>query len=73
MEAGTEGFCWQGVTSLVLSQWLLTVPIYHLFNTPAKLADCISQQSSDVPASPESITLSSVTHSCHSPPLFTAH
>lgn len=52
---GAEVFCWQGVSSLLLSWCLLTIPIYHLFNTSVKLANCILQQSSDLPISPESI------------------
>lgn len=52
---GAEVFCWQGASSLLLSWCLLTIPIYHLFNTSVKLANCILQQSSDVPVSPESI------------------
>lgn len=54
-EEGAEVFCWQGVSSLLLSWCLLTTPIYHLFDTSVKLASCILQQSSDVPVSPESI------------------
>jgi len=66
---GAEVFCWQGVSSLLLSWCLLTIPIYHSFNTSVKLANCILEQSSDVPISLESIKLSSVMHSPH-PPLF---
>lgn len=66
---GAEVFCWPGVSSLLLSWCLLTIPIYHSFNTSVKLANCILEQSSDVPISLESIKLSSLMHSPH-PPLF---
>lgn len=63
---GAEVFCWKGVSSLLLSWCLLTIPIHHVFNTSVKLANFILQQSSDVPISPESIKLS-LSHILHTP------